>query len=347
MTATPNIVDIDGNVYHTVTIGTQVWMVENLKTTRYNDGTAIPLVTDEYSMGNLTTPGYCWYNDSATYGNTYGALYNWYAVNTGKLAPTGWHVPTDSEWTVLTTYAGGESVAGGPLKEAGTVHWKSPNTGATNATGFTALPGGICENNGTFTGIGYSGYWWSSTPFDGVGYYIGMFSNYASIQNSIYVCQMVLSVRCVKGPPPARPATPSIGSVTVGDSSVTVTWGAVTGAITYNLYYAAGATVTTSGTKWAGATSPEQVTGLTNGTQYAFAVSAVNEGGESGLSNVVTATLNIFDIDGNVYHTVTIGTQVWMVENLKTTRYNDGAAIPLVYEQQQWGTLTTRGILLV
>ena len=114
VTATPNVVDIDGNVYHTVTIGTQVWMVENLKTTKYNDGTAIPLVTDNTAWGALTTPGYCWYNnDSATYKNTYGALYNWYAVNTGKLAPTGWHVPTDSEWTVLTTYLGGQSVAGG------------------------------------------------------------------------------------------------------------------------------------------------------------------------------------------------------------------------------------------
>ena len=114
VTATPNVVDIDGNVYHTVTIGTQVWMVENLKTTRYNDGTAIPLVTDGTAWAALTTPGYCWYNnDSATYKNTYGALYNWYAVNTGKLAPTGWHVPTDSEWTVLTTYLGGESLQAG------------------------------------------------------------------------------------------------------------------------------------------------------------------------------------------------------------------------------------------
>ena len=133
--------DIDGNVYHTVTIGTQIWMVENLKTTRYNDGSPIPFVTDSSSWSNLTTPGYCWYNNDTTNKNTYGALYNWFAVNTGKLAPTGWHVPTDDEWTTLTTYLGGESIAGGKLKETGTTHWRTPNAGATNEIGFTASSG--------------------------------------------------------------------------------------------------------------------------------------------------------------------------------------------------------------
>ena len=97
------VTDKDDNVYHTVTIGTQTWMAENLKTTKYNDGTAIPLVTDSTAWTSLLTPAYCWYNyDATTYKNTYGALYNWYAVNTGKLAPIGWHVATDAEWTTLT-----------------------------------------------------------------------------------------------------------------------------------------------------------------------------------------------------------------------------------------------------
>jgi uncharacterized protein (TIGR02145 family) len=136
--------DVDGNTYKVVIIGTQVWMAENLKTTKYSDGTPIPLVTDNTAWSNLTTPGYCWYNnDSATIAQTYGALYNWYTVNTGNLCPAGWHVPTDAEWTILITYLGGEDVAGGKLKEAGTAHWSSPNTGATNETGFTALPGGF------------------------------------------------------------------------------------------------------------------------------------------------------------------------------------------------------------
>jgi len=106
------ITDIDGNYYTTVTIGTQVWMVENLKTTKYNDGTGIPLVTDNTVWCNLSTPGYCWYNnDETTYKNPYGALYNWHTVHTGKLCPSGWHVPTDSEWITLTSYFGGMNTA--------------------------------------------------------------------------------------------------------------------------------------------------------------------------------------------------------------------------------------------
>jgi uncharacterized protein (TIGR02145 family) len=109
-------------------------------------------------------PGYCWYNnDATTFNSTYGALYNWYSVNTAKLCPTGWHVPSDAEWTTLTTFLGGESVAGGKLKEIGTSHWLSPNTGATNETGFTAIPGGYRNNGGTFGGIGRDGYLWSSS----------------------------------------------------------------------------------------------------------------------------------------------------------------------------------------
>jgi uncharacterized protein (TIGR02145 family) len=156
--------DIDGNVYTSVTIGNQVWMAENLKTTKYNDGTAIPLVADDKAWEALTTPAYCWYNNDATANKkTYGALYNWYTVNTKKLCPTGWHVPSDAEWTTLTTNLGGESVAGGKLKETGTTHWQSPNMGATNETGFTALPGGYRNNYGPYNDIGYYGYWWSAT----------------------------------------------------------------------------------------------------------------------------------------------------------------------------------------
>jgi len=135
--------DIDGNVYNTITIGTQIWMKENLKTTKYNDGSSIPLVTDNTAWINLSTPGYCWYNnDAATYKSAYGAMYNWYTVNTGKICPPNWHVPTDTQWETLITYLGGKIIAGGKMKETGTAHWTSPNIGATNETGFTALPGG-------------------------------------------------------------------------------------------------------------------------------------------------------------------------------------------------------------
>jgi uncharacterized protein (TIGR02145 family) len=160
-----SITDEDGNVYTSVTIGTQVWMVENLKTTKYNDGTAIPNVTDNAGWSSsTTTAAYCWYNDDvATYKASYGALYNWYAASTGKLCPTGWHVPSDTEWATLENYLGGKPVAGGKLKETGTTHWLSPNTGATNETGFTGLPGGVRgDNTPFFSAIGQIGWWWSA-----------------------------------------------------------------------------------------------------------------------------------------------------------------------------------------
>jgi uncharacterized protein (TIGR02145 family) len=168
------VIDIEGNVYKTIQIGsksiqsTQVWMAENLKTTSYNDGTSIPNVTDNAIWGGLSTGAYCWYNnDAATYKNIYGALYNWYTVNTAKLCPAGWHVPNDSEWTTLITYLGGYSVAGGKLKETGTTHWLSPNTGATNESGFTALPSGRRNyNTGSFELIGSFGLWWTSSAED-------------------------------------------------------------------------------------------------------------------------------------------------------------------------------------
>jgi uncharacterized protein (TIGR02145 family) len=165
------VTDIDGNVYHTVTIGTQVWMVENLKTIRYNDGDSIPLIRDSTLWVNLTTPGYCWYNnDDATYKNTYGALYNWFTVNTGKLAPTGWHVPIDEEWTILTTFLGGEAIAGGKMKEDGTYHWWSPNTGGYNSSGFTAIPCGYRNHfSGDFPYLSANAYFWSSSEGDETG----------------------------------------------------------------------------------------------------------------------------------------------------------------------------------
>ena len=156
--------DIDGNVYKTVTIGSQVWMAENLKTIKFNDGTAITLVAGNSAWEALITPGYCWYgNAEAANKDTYGALYNFHTVKTGKLCPSGWHVPTDADWTTLTTYLKGDSIAGSKLKETGTSHWQIPNTAATNETSFTALPAGYRNDSGVFSSIGQSGYWWTST----------------------------------------------------------------------------------------------------------------------------------------------------------------------------------------
>ena len=155
--------DINGNVYKTIVIGKQTWMAENLKTTKYNDGTAIPLVSDYNKWSRLSTPAYCCYENNSSNKAVFGALYNWYCVNTGKLCPSGWHVPTNDEWTTLTSYLGGDSVAGGKLKDTCTTYWIKPNTAATNESGFAALPGGYRYSKGIFASMGISGYWWSST----------------------------------------------------------------------------------------------------------------------------------------------------------------------------------------
>jgi uncharacterized protein (TIGR02145 family) len=196
------VTDIDGNIYHTVTIGTQTWMVENLKTKRYNDGTDIHLIADSATWVTDTIGGFAWYNNDETgYKTPYGALYNWYTVNTGILCPTGWHVPSDNDWTILSDYLGGETVAGGKLKEAGTLHWSSPNTGADNSTGFTALPGGSrYYKDASFNRNGLDGYWWSSTAYNNDqawGRNIGFFYGYF-YRNLAWDKQWGLSVRCLK-----------------------------------------------------------------------------------------------------------------------------------------------------
>ena len=191
--------DIDGNTYKTVTIGTQTWMAENLRVTKYNDGTNIPNVTGGNAWSVLTTGAYCNYDNDPSNVATYGRLYNWHAVNTGKLCPTGWHVPTDEEWWTLADYLGDQSVIGGKLKETGTTHWQSSSEGTTNETGFTALPGGLRSFNGTFDHIGNDGYWWSTNEHLG---YCGkvwlMYHDYSGFYGSYFEKLGGLSVRCVK-----------------------------------------------------------------------------------------------------------------------------------------------------
>jgi len=157
--------DGDGNNYPVVQIGSQIWMAENLKTTKYNDGSPILNVTDGASWSSITKDAYCWYSNDISNKDKYGALYNWYTVYTNKLAPKGWHVPTDEEWITLSEFLGGVEVAGGKLKETRMAHWLAPNAGANNEVGFTALPAGNRNgSSGTSNSIGKDGYWWTSTP---------------------------------------------------------------------------------------------------------------------------------------------------------------------------------------
>ena len=193
----------------TVTIGTQVWTTKNLDVATYSDGTVIPQVTDPTAWANLTTGAWCYYNNDSVTGTTYGKLYNWYAVagihdtdlNTPnkKLAPTGYHIPSDAEWTTLTNYLGGQSIAGGKMKATGTSLWETPDAQATNSSGFTGLPGGYRSSNGAFNTIGYYGYWWSSSEYyTTIAWYrlLNYFNGYATSYN-VYK-NYGFSVRCLR-----------------------------------------------------------------------------------------------------------------------------------------------------
>ncbi|MFH1894133.1 MAG: FISUMP domain-containing protein, partial [Candidatus Zixiibacteriota bacterium] len=198
------VTDIDGNVYQTVTIGTQVWMMENLKVIHYRNGDPIPHVTDGGTWVGLTTGAYCAYNNDENNVATYGRLYNWYAVGDSRnIAPAGWHVPSDAEWQTLVDYLGGNRVAGGKLKEAGTTHWLSPNTGANNESGFSALPGGSRLDGGlSFLGMGVVAHFWSSTlgGLGGIVYHRTLGFGYSEIYHSFGSHHKLFgfSVRCVR-----------------------------------------------------------------------------------------------------------------------------------------------------
>jgi uncharacterized protein (TIGR02145 family) len=192
--------DADRNVYNSVTIGTQTWMTENLKVTKYNDYTPIPNITSISKWPNAKLGAYCWYgNDEALYKDLYGALYNWYAVNSRKLCPKGWHVATGDDWNTLVNYLGGESVAGAKLKATGSELWLSPNTGATNEADFTALPSGMRNNNGDFTDLGNESIWWSNEIYNITsGYCYTAYYNASNIDRGLNLKSTGLSFRCVK-----------------------------------------------------------------------------------------------------------------------------------------------------
>jgi uncharacterized protein (TIGR02145 family) len=202
-TKAQTLTDVDGNVYETVKIGNQVWMAENLKVTHYSNGKPIPLVTDNGLWYALTTPACCYYNNDKNNIAIYGYLYNWYAVSdNNNICPKGWHIPSDEEWMELATYLGGAREAGGRMKEVGTKHWAEPNDGATNESGFTALPGGLRGNGGAFYSMdidGGMGAWWSSTEEDNKEYAWCILSIRAMIiKDKVHSKADGLSIRCIK-----------------------------------------------------------------------------------------------------------------------------------------------------
>lgn len=204
------VTDVDGNIYQTVTIGTQVWMAENLKVIHYRNGDGIRRVGNPVDWGNSFTGAYCEYGNMIPDAATYGRLYNWYAVNDARnLAPAGWHVATDEDWKTLETFLGMSFTdanatgirgtdQGGKLKEVGTTHWTSPNIGATNVSGFTALPAGNRTSTGDFVGMNGSGIFWTSSAINTNPLYRSLSFNNQQIGRHISITFSGYSVRCVK-----------------------------------------------------------------------------------------------------------------------------------------------------
>jgi uncharacterized protein (TIGR02145 family) len=187
--------------YQPLTIGSQVWMLKNLNVDHYRNGDSIPEVQDATAWIWSKTGALCYYGNVPTMGAIYGKLYNWYTViDIRGLAPTGWHVPSDAEWTILTTFLGGEDVAGGKVKDTSTNYWTSLNVGATNESGFSALPGGLRFEYSSFYGIGSGGYWWSSTKYNNTAGAWYRFLRYDStiMGRSGGIEGMGLSVRCIR-----------------------------------------------------------------------------------------------------------------------------------------------------
>ena len=202
------VTDIDGNVYQTVQIGDQLWMKENLKVTHYRNGDEIPTGHNQEEWNSLTidqyngigTGAYTFYNNDTSYFNIYGNLYNWYAAMDERgICPEGWHVPSDDEYTVLTDFLGGESVAGGKMKEVGFEHWNSPNTGATNESGFTGLPAGYRYYvDGSYNYMGNYGYFWSSSEYySDYAWYRLLNYSYSTVARSDSNKRTGFSVRCL------------------------------------------------------------------------------------------------------------------------------------------------------
>ena len=190
--------DVDGNSYKTIVINGKEWMAENLKVTKYNDSTAIPFVSDSIAWADVTTPGYCMYQNKIENKDLYGLLYNYYVINSKNVCPTGWHVPSDQEWADLTTYLGGAMTAGGQMKETGDGHWIGMNTLSSNASGFTALPGGVRDYDGVMVGQRFMEYWWSATEQSADFTYVRYLHNDAHCERSYILKNYGVSIRCIK-----------------------------------------------------------------------------------------------------------------------------------------------------
>ena len=346
-------VSFDGYMYPTVSIGSQCWFKENLRNDTYNDGTAIPGNLDNSTWTTTTAGAQTVYDqgsaDEATNLATYGRLYNWYAVtDAAGLCPTGWHVPTDTEWTALETHLGLSSVAGDMLKAA------SPTWDGTNSSGFSALPGGYRNSiSGGFDGLGSYGSWWSSSPSGSVARSRDLYSGISDVFRTTGGVRSGFSVRCLQNPPTSPTVdTDAATSVTATaatlNATISATGGAAVTATGFNYGTDAGLS-TPSNIAGGGTSSPftASLTGLTASTQYWAVGYATNSLGTS-YGDTITFTTpaaaaftcgtSTVTYDGHAYATVQIGSQCWLAENLRNENYSDGTAIPGNLDNSAWSS---------
>jgi uncharacterized protein (TIGR02145 family) len=360
----PTVKDIDGNIYNTVQIGTQCWMKDNLRVSKYRDGSLVPLDESGGAIGSEI--GQTWssiivgartvYGHDAKNFKIYGYLYNWdAAVDSKGICPLGWHVPADQEWTILTNNLGGEIGVGGKMKSQGLEYWTSPNTGASNESGFTTLPSGFRNHDGLFTSIGYGNFFWSTTEYNNTNaWYLGLSSANFYVYRYYRFKKIGASIRCLKDTI-STVSLPSLNTTEVNFiTSISTNAGG-------NITSDGGAHITERGVVWSTSTNPtialttktsngtgigsfsSSLTNLAPKTIYYVRAYATNSAGTgygneisfttSDSSNVMgipcPGTPTVKDIDGNTYNTVQIGTQCWTKENLKVTKYKDGTNIPL------------------
>ncbi len=361
------VTDIDGNVYKTIKIGEQWWMMEDLRVTHYRNGDPIPNVTDGTEWSELETGAFCYYNNDSNYADDYGAMYNGYAADAVRnIAPEGWHVPTDDEWKQLELYLGMSQEEadseygyrgtneGGKLKEIGFEHWKSPNTGATNESGFTARSGG-CRSffDGDFHEMGVRSYYWSAPEVNKSSVLHRRLSYYSeTIYRDSSSKQSGCSIRLIRDNDktniPPIITFPNGGEYLKAGVEYFIKWNnnPIDERVYIDLYKGDELVErivdmdTTHDSEYTWRISPN----LISGTDYRIKITGVVTGlydisddyfsiVNDGL-DFETGTMT--DIDGNVYKTVKIGNQWWMAENLKVTHYRDGTPIQHVTQNSVW-----------
>jgi uncharacterized protein (TIGR02145 family) len=372
----PEVSDLEGNIYKTVYIGTQLWMAENLNVSKYNDGTKIPNYKNAGDWMNAKVGAWCYYGNDELKAKPNGKLYNWFVTNRltnndKNVCPIGWHVPSDGDWLILSDYLGGFQSAGEALKETGTTNWVAPNTFATNKTLFSAVPSGYraeSGHNADFFQLGTNAYIWTSTEFNSdMGRARFIYEN-KDLLDDFGNKKYGYSIRCVKDSNFYVPVKPIIGtvdevdcnninieSVTLGKSvNFTVDINYIDGnggefnrMINYSPIGDLTATIKGGVFNVGNGKVPLYIAG-TPDFVGAGVINIIIGGKTCDLEIIVKDTINqgvyqgdIQDVDGNIYKTVKIGNQIWMAENLKTTSFNNGDKIPLITNQNDWTSLNS------